>query len=247
MQNFKVNSKYRYKSKIFENDEGKIFFKGDNYDHISSYIVGINNKYEDYLNTKINKEDKCGKDICGKEIKLTECGNLFLCGKSSKHNILIKMRKYDTYIEYIDYNNRPERIASSRNRSYPQKKEYGYSSYKRVCSQEERVKCLLSTWGPDVCSLAFEEFAEKKLDSESYDTITSPLCGKMISESLHQEFTKNDIAVGATTGLLDDLGTKSWQAGGFWGVMGAGVAKFTSFAIKTGVYSSCLEKCENRK
>ncbi|MGB5686942.1 MAG: hypothetical protein WBM35_14115, partial [Candidatus Electrothrix sp.] len=85
-------------------------------------------------------------------------------------------------IDYEEYSNtyRPEPQVEEYNTS---ETEYSYSSYERVCSQEERIKCLALAWGPDVCSLAFEEFAENKLDAEAYDTVTSPLCGKMISET----------------------------------------------------------------
>jgi len=123
--------------------------------------------------------------------------------------------------------------------------EHDYSGYRRTCSQKERYRCLALAWGPDVCSLAFEKYAEEELDTDSYDTLTSPLCGKMISDALDQEFTENDIAAGVTTGLLDDLGSKSWEAGGFWGAVGAVVAKGASFTIKTGIYYSCIEKCED--
>ncbi|MCI5219270.1 MAG: hypothetical protein D3914_08790 [Candidatus Electrothrix sp. LOE2] len=117
---------------------------------------------------------------------------------------------------------------------------YGHSSY---CSQEEVVKCLALVWGPDVCSLAFEDFAEKELDTKSYDTVTSPVCGKIIAEAIDEGFTDDDAAIAIATGLLDDLGSKSWKAGGFWGGLGAAITKGASFTIKLGLYESCVKKC----
>lgn len=116
---------------------------------------------------------------------------------------------------------------------------YGYSS----CSQEEVLKCLALVWGPDVCSLAIEDFAENELDTKSYDTVTSPLCGKMIAETIDEGFTEDDLAFAAATGLLDDLGSKSWKAGGFWGALGAVITKGTSLTIKITLYDSCVKRC----
>ena len=95
------------------------------------------------------------------------------------------------------------------------------SSHARYCSQEEVLKCLVLVWGPDVCSLAFDDLAKNELDTNSYDTVTSPICGKLIAETIDKGFTEDDLAFAVTTGILDDLGSTSWESGGFLGALGA--------------------------
>lgn len=111
------------------------------------------------------------------------------------------------------------------------------------CEQVSSEVCLITTWGPDVCSLGFDEFAASSLDSKSYDIATSPICGKLISDIAEREFSSDDAMLATITGGLDDLGQAGVDSeniilkGGGWGL------RMLSFSMKASIYDSCMRSC----
>ncbi len=111
------------------------------------------------------------------------------------------------------------------------------------CSNLQMYRCLALAWGPDVCGQQFAKYAKKNLNINVYNIVTSPTCGKYISNVLGESFTQNDLTGSLITGALDDIGSKSWESGGVFGVIGAAITKGTSFALKLGIYDACTSKC----
>jgi hypothetical protein len=121
-----------------------------------------------------------------------------------------------------------------------------YKEYRRRnsrCTKEDVNICLLTTWGPDVCSLALENMLDRNLNTKAYDVVTSPACANAISKTLKRSFTSEDALLATITGGLDDLGTVGLESDRkIENILGIG-AKLFSLSIKTSIYKSCLQRC----
>ena len=117
-------------------------------------------------------------------------------------------------------------------------------SYKSSPSNNKKqLKCLALTWGPDVCSQSFSDYANKtnNIDDVS-DIIKSPACATMITEALGEKLTQADLEIAILTGALDEGGAAGMESDNiFYNVLG-GFAHLYSFAIKVSVYESCMNK-----
>jgi hypothetical protein len=141
-------------------------------------------------------------------------------GKIPQDSYLTKGKKFVSEV-YIDLNS--ERKSSRRN-----------------VSQDRALKCLIKTWGPDVCSHQFNIFAKKELGGEVTDIINSPACTAMISKAMNEPATDNDIAVATVTGVLDDAGHAGLNSDiGILNVLGA-FSYLYSFSIKLDLYNDCI-------
>jgi hypothetical protein len=112
-----------------------------------------------------------------------------------------------------------------------------------ACSEKQVATCLVKTWGPDLCGILAENRINASLDKKAYDFISSPICGKVISEALGVEFTSSDLEFSLTTGGLDDLGS-------YWlndddpdtDLLGI-AAKGISIGYKLRAYNQCTQSC----
>lgn len=110
-------------------------------------------------------------------------------------------------------------------------------------SDKDRTRiCLAKTWGPDVCSHKFNEFAKKELNTEVNDMINSPICATLISEALNEPVTESDIQIAITTGALDEIGHAGINSDNILYNIVGGVAHLYSFSIKLDVYNDCMSQ-----
>jgi len=116
-------------------------------------------------------------------------------------------------------------------------------SAKNNSSNEKQLKCLALTWGPDVCSQSFSEYAKKNDDmNDVSDIIKSPACATMIAKSLGEDVTQNDLELAVITGALDEGGAAGMQSDNLFYKALGGIAHLYSFAIKASIYESCMNK-----
>lgn len=125
-------------------------------------------------------------------------------------------------------------------------KKYGlYTNKSHSTSQKTKNRmliCLAKTWGPDVCSYKFNQFAKQKMNTEVNDMINSPVCATMISEALNEPVSQSDIEVAVLTGFLDEAGSSGINSDNMlYNVLG-GMAYMYSFGIKISLYDECMSQ-----
>lgn len=139
----------------------------------------------------------------------------------------------------IDYSYIPS--SSTTRHKIANNKNESKNSSKHI--DKKNLKCLALTWGPDVCSQQFSEYAKKNDDMDDIsDIIKSPACATMITKILGEQMTQNDVEISMITGALDDAGESGTNSdNGFYKFLG-GVAYLYSFGIKASIYQSCMNK-----
>jgi len=107
---------------------------------------------------------------------------------------------------------------------------------------KKELKCLALTWGPDVCSQSFSNYADKNNMDDITDIIKSPTCATMIAKSLDEDVTQEDIALAMLTGAADEAASKGLDSDSlFFNILG-GVIGMYSFGVKAVIYDSCMNK-----
>lgn len=107
----------------------------------------------------------------------------------------------------------------------------------------KELKCMVLTWGPDVCSKKFSEYAENNdnIDDVS-DIIKSPACTSIVSKMLGEEATADDIEVATVTGALDQASESSKSSDSDFVKFLGEVAYVYSFGIKLSLFINCMNK-----
>lgn len=120
----------------------------------------------------------------------------------------------------------------------------GYIHNKSTVDEQACIgKCLLKSFGTEICGATMEKFSKEELDSKSYNFVTSPSCEVMVSELLGQHASQNDINTAIVTGVLDDAGKAGLDSDdSFKNVLGF-FAKGASLAIKVGEFNKCRNTC----
>lgn len=111
-----------------------------------------------------------------------------------------------------------------------------------TCSERTTI-CLALTWGPDVCSASFNEYADRELDSKVNDIITSPVCLVAISGALDEDYSQTDIELAVLTGALDEIGKAGVDSDNFFGKLFGGLSYIYSHSIKYSLYKKCMKSC----
>lgn len=139
------------------------------------------------------------------------------------------------YLYEVSPNGTIQKVLSNKKGAY---RSTNSSSHKR--GSNRTLLCLAKTWGPDVCSHKFNEFAKRKMDIEVNDMINSPVCATLISEVLNEPVTSSDIKVAVLTGMLDEVGSSGIESDNLLFNIAGGISYFYSFSIKLSLFNECV-------
>jgi len=149
-----------------------------------------------------------------------------LCSKGSR------------YLYEVSPNIETQKTLSKKIGIYKNSNESTYST--RARTKDRTLICLAKTWGPDVCSQKFNEFAKEKMNTEVNDMINSPVCATLISEALNEPVSQADVNVAILTGFLDEAGNSGVKSDNIFYNIAGGLSYMYSFAIKVSLYDECM-------
>jgi hypothetical protein len=144
------------------------------------------------------------------------------------------------YLYEVPFDEKFKKALKKKIGFYTNANEVTYKPKKRT--NNRILFCLAKTWGPDVCSKKFREFAKNKMNTDVNNIISSPICTTLISKILNEPISQSDIDTAILTGFLDEFANSGIKSDNIIYYFSGIFSSVLSLSVKISQYDKCISE-----